>query len=61
MTYEPFTTAMFEGPYRQEADAVTSHWQAFLDGKISRDEALELIVRHTGKPVAPEETPTPKK
>ena len=52
---------MWAGPHCQEADAVKTHWQAFLDGKISRDEALELIVRHTGKPVAPEETPTPKK
>jgi len=61
VTYEPFTTAMFEGPYRQEASAVRTHWQAFLDGTISRDQALELIVRETGKPLAPVGSPTPKK
>ncbi|MEJ2188641.1 MAG: hypothetical protein P8Y93_04340 [Acidobacteriota bacterium] len=61
VTYEPFTTAMFEGPYSQEADAVTSHWQAFLDAKISRDEALELIVRQTGKPLDPEGSATPRR
>lgn len=61
VTYEPLVTAMWAGPYRQEADAVKTHWLAFLDGKISRDEALELIVRQTGKPLAPEKSATAKK
>lgn len=61
VTYEPFTTAMFKGPYRQEANAVRTHWQAFLDGRIGRDEALELIVKETGKPLEPEGSATPKK
>jgi hypothetical protein len=36
---------MFDGPYRGWREPIVTHWTAFLAGKISRDEAIELILK----------------
>jgi hypothetical protein len=36
---------MFDGPYRGWREPILKHWTAFLAGKITRDEAIELILK----------------
>jgi len=36
---------MFDGPYLGWRDPILKHWTAFLAGNISRDEAIELILK----------------
>jgi hypothetical protein len=45
------TQGMFDRAYRGMRPAITRHWTAFLDGKVSRAEATERILRELTAPV----------
>ena len=45
--YRPFILDMYEGPYRGFRPSLETHWQAYLDGKASREAALRQILVET--------------
>lgn len=45
--YKPIITFMYAGPFRGMQPSLEQHWQAFLDGKESREDAIREIVRET--------------
>ena len=45
--YRPFILDMYEGPYRGLRPALETHWQAYLDGKLSREAAVKQILIET--------------
>lgn len=47
--YKPIITFMYAGPFRGMQPSLEKHWQAFLDGKESREEAIREIVRETAQ------------
>jgi hypothetical protein len=50
--YKPIVTLMYGAQFIGMKEALETHWQAYIDGKISRDEAIRKILM---------ETPLPKK
>ena len=47
VTYRPFIENMYAGPFKGMREALETHWKAYLDGKISREDALRKIVLET--------------
>jgi hypothetical protein len=45
--YKPMMLAMYAGPFRGMQQSLETHWQAYLDGKVGREEAIREIVRET--------------
>ena len=45
--YQPFIANMYEGPFRGFRKALETHWQAYLDGKVSREAANRQILIET--------------
>jgi hypothetical protein len=45
--YQPFMIGMYERGFRGFKQALETHWQAYLDGKVSREEAIRQIVMET--------------
>lgn len=45
--YRPFIANMYEGPFRGQRAALETHWQAYLDGKVSREAAIRQILIET--------------
>src|SRR5919205_140191 len=42
--YEPYILGMYERGFQGFRHALETHWQAYLDGKLSRDEAVKQIL-----------------
>jgi hypothetical protein len=47
LDYKPIITRMYSGPFKGYQKSLETHWQAYLDGKVSRDEALKNILIET--------------
>lgn len=47
--YRPAVIGMYERGYRDFRQALETHWQAYLDGKTSRDEAIRQVLAETTK------------
>ena len=45
--YRPFILDMYDGPFRGMRQSLETHWQAYLDGKVSREAALRQILVET--------------
>ncbi len=45
--YRPVVLDMYERGFRGYRKALETHWQAYLDGKVSRDEAVRQVLRAT--------------
>ena len=45
--YRPFILDMYEGPFRGFRPSLETHWQAYLDGKLSREAAVKQILVET--------------
>ena len=45
--YRPFILDMYEGPFRGLKSSLETHWQAYLDGKLSREAAVKQILVET--------------
>jgi hypothetical protein len=45
--YQPFITNMYERGFRGFRQPLEKHWQAYLDGKVSRDVAIRQILIET--------------
>lgn len=45
--YRPFILGMYEGPFRGLRPSLETHWQAYLDGKVSREAAIRQILVET--------------
>jgi len=45
--YKPFMIGMYERGFRGFKQALETHWQAYLDGKVSREEAIRQILIDT--------------
>jgi hypothetical protein len=48
--YKPFIRAMYAGPFRGFQQSLETHWQAYLDGKTSREDAIRQIFMETAPP-----------
>jgi hypothetical protein len=48
--YRPYILGMYERGFRGYRQALETHWQAYLDGKISRNAAIRQIVTETAPP-----------
>ncbi|HZM71017.1 MAG TPA: hypothetical protein VFB95_11715 [Candidatus Cryosericum sp.] len=45
--YRPSVIGMYERGFRDFRQALETHWQAYLDGKVARDEAIRQILAET--------------
>jgi hypothetical protein len=45
--YKPFIANMYEGPFRGFRQPLETHWQEYLDGKVSREAAIRQILIET--------------
>lgn len=45
--YRPFILDMYEGPFRGLRPSLETHWQAYLDGRVSREAAVKQILVET--------------
>ncbi len=52
LDYKPMIFGLYDGPYRGYRQALETHWQAWLDGRISREEAMRQVLKETA-PAAP--------
>jgi hypothetical protein len=58
--YQPFILEMYKKTFQDFRDPLATHWQAYLDGKLAREEAIRRLVDATTQPSpAPSATPTP--
>ncbi|HEU4931795.1 MAG TPA: hypothetical protein VFT48_06925 [Pyrinomonadaceae bacterium] len=48
--YQPVILGMYERGYRGYRKSLETHWQAYLDGKISREAAIKQILIETAPP-----------
>ncbi|MBV8856945.1 MAG: hypothetical protein JOZ02_08455 [Acidobacteria bacterium] len=48
--YEPFMVGMYKRGFADFRQALETHWQDYLDGKVSRDEAIKQILIETAPP-----------
>ena len=48
--FHPMITLMYDRQFRGMKQALETHWQAYLDGKVSREAALRQIVIETAPP-----------
>jgi hypothetical protein len=55
--YQPFILGMYERGFRGFRKSLETHWQAYLDGKTSRDAAIRQILIETAPP--PKKSPGP--
>lgn len=52
--YRPFILDMYGGPFRGFQKPLETHWQAYLDGKVSREAAIRQVLIETAPPKKPE-------
>jgi hypothetical protein len=50
VVYQPIILAMYDRGFRGFRKPLETHWQAYLDGKVTRDEAIRQIVIETAPP-----------
>ncbi len=50
LDYKPIITRMYAGPFSGDQGPLEKYWQAYLDGKMSSDNALREIIRETAPP-----------
>jgi hypothetical protein len=48
--YQPYIIKMYDRAFRGLRQPLEKHWQAYLDGTVSREEAIRQIVIETGSP-----------
>src|ERR1044071_7126126 len=48
--YQPVILGMYERGYRGYRQSLETHWQAYLDGKVSREAAIRQILIETAPP-----------
>jgi hypothetical protein len=48
--YRPVINDMYGGPYRGFQKPLETYWQAYLDGKVTREEAIRQILVETAPP-----------
>jgi hypothetical protein len=48
--YRPYVASMYDGPFRGLRPALETHWQAYLDGKTTREAAVRQILEETAPP-----------
>ena len=48
--YKPIVLQMYDRGFRDFRQALETHWQAYLDGKVSREAAIRQIVIETAPP-----------
>jgi hypothetical protein len=48
--YTPFILGMYDRGFRDFQQPLETHWQAYLDGKVTRDEAIRQILIETTTP-----------
>ena len=48
--YQPYILGMYERGFRDYRRPLETHWQAYLDGKVSREAALRQILIETAPP-----------
>jgi len=48
--YRPVILGMYERGFRDFRQALETHWQAYLDGKVTRDAAIRKILIETAPP-----------
>jgi hypothetical protein len=48
--YRPFILDMYDGPFRGFRPSLETHWQAYLDGRLSREAAVKQILIETAPP-----------
>ncbi|MEO7633040.1 MAG: hypothetical protein ABIU20_06575 [Blastocatellia bacterium] len=48
--YQPIILGMYERGYRGFRQSLETHWQAYLDGKVSRESAIRQILIETAPP-----------
>jgi len=48
--YQPAILGMYERGYRGYRQSLETHWQAYLDGKVSREAAIRQILIETAPP-----------
>jgi hypothetical protein len=48
--YKPFILGMYERGFGSFRQPLETHWQAYLDGKVTRDEAIRQILIETTTP-----------
>jgi hypothetical protein len=41
---------LYDGAFRGTLEAIETHWQAWLDGELSREEAIRRMVQSAGEP-----------
>ena len=51
--YQPVILGMYERGYRGFRRSLETHWQAYLDGKLSREAAIRQILVETAPPKTP--------
>jgi hypothetical protein len=51
--YQPYMTSMWDAQFRGMRPSIETHWQVYLDGRMSRDAALRRILVETGEPRSP--------
>lgn len=50
-SYQPYAYAgLYERAFRGLQEPLETHWQAYLDGELSREEAIRRLVQSTGEP-----------
>lgn len=50
LDYKPIITLMYDRQFRGMKQSLETHWQAYLDGKESREAAIRRIVTETAPP-----------
>jgi len=61
IAYQPFILEMYKKTFQRFREPLATHWHAYLDGKLSRDEAIRRLVEATTvpPPAAAAATPAP--
>ena len=49
IAYTPVIAHRYDGPFRGLRAPLEQHWQAFLDGKLERDEAVRRVLAETAQ------------
>jgi hypothetical protein len=49
IAYTPVIAHRYDGPFRGLRGPLEQHWQAFLDGKLERDEAVRRVLADTAR------------
>ncbi len=55
----PFILEMYKRTFQELREPLATHWQAYLDGKLSREEAIRRLVEATTAPAAASAVPSP--